>query len=154
MTSHWIPGLGEDKPVPRVLGASFFGYVPDAFSDKTPNLPSERKNGHIPSKGSPQTPQVSSRYLCLHRGQNTPPAKTTRSFPHQSQNHFRIDLVTVKFKYSDSVFFFSFSVELGRPLSSINWQHCRDKKGQIKTFGCVWEEGMSQMQPLVCPPSC
>ena len=39
---HWIPGLGEDRPKPRTLGTSFFGYVPDAFQEKTPFLPSER----------------------------------------------------------------------------------------------------------------
>ena len=38
-----IPGLGENRPRPRVLGAAFFGYVPDAFSMKTPDLPSERQ---------------------------------------------------------------------------------------------------------------
>jgi hypothetical protein len=39
-----IPGLGgqSNQPKPRVLGTSFFGYVPDAFSMKTPSLPSER----------------------------------------------------------------------------------------------------------------
>ncbi|XP_037795502.1 dihydropyrimidinase-like [Penaeus monodon] len=39
---QWIPGLGSDKPKPRTLGTSFFGYVPDAFVEKTPYLPSER----------------------------------------------------------------------------------------------------------------
>jgi len=41
-----IPGLGENKPKSRVLGSSFFGYIPDAFSMKTPNLPSERISSH------------------------------------------------------------------------------------------------------------
>ncbi|XP_050733590.1 dihydropyrimidinase-like isoform X6 [Eriocheir sinensis] len=40
---QWIPGLGADKPKPRTLGTSFFGYVPDAFVEKTPFLPSEKK---------------------------------------------------------------------------------------------------------------
>ncbi|XP_045110518.1 dihydropyrimidinase-like isoform X4 [Portunus trituberculatus] len=40
---QWIPGLGTDKPRPRTLGTSFFGYVPDAFVEKTPFLPSEKK---------------------------------------------------------------------------------------------------------------
>ncbi|XP_068212830.1 dihydropyrimidinase isoform X2 [Palaemon carinicauda] len=39
---QWIPGLGQDKPKPRTLGTSFFGYVPDAFVEKTPYLPSEQ----------------------------------------------------------------------------------------------------------------
>nr|XP_045597624.1 dihydropyrimidinase-like isoform X3 [Procambarus clarkii] len=39
---QWIPGLGNDKPKPRTLGTSFFGYVPDAFAEKTPFLPSEK----------------------------------------------------------------------------------------------------------------
>ncbi|KAK4286913.1 hypothetical protein Pmani_040003 [Petrolisthes manimaculis] len=39
---QWIPGLGNDKPKPRTLGTSFFGYVPDAFVEKTPYLPSEK----------------------------------------------------------------------------------------------------------------
>ena len=42
--SMCIPGLGDNKPRPRVLGTSFFGYVPDAFSMKTPDLPSERNS--------------------------------------------------------------------------------------------------------------
>jgi hypothetical protein len=39
-----IPGLGgqSNQPKPRVFGTSFFGYVPDEFSMKTPSLPSER----------------------------------------------------------------------------------------------------------------
>ena len=37
-----IPGLGENKIRPRVLGSSFFGYVADAYSPRTPCLPSER----------------------------------------------------------------------------------------------------------------
>ena len=39
-----IPGLGgpSNRPKPRVLGTSFFGYVPDAYSMKTPTMPSER----------------------------------------------------------------------------------------------------------------
>lgn len=43
-----IPGLGQaaNQPKPRVLGTSFFGYVPDAFSEKTPSLPSERTGGN------------------------------------------------------------------------------------------------------------
>lgn len=42
--SMCIPGLGgsANRPKPRVLGTSFFGYVPDAFSMKTPTMPSER----------------------------------------------------------------------------------------------------------------
>ncbi|XP_042229368.1 dihydropyrimidinase-like isoform X4 [Homarus americanus] len=40
---QWIPGLGNDKPKPRTLGTSFFGYVPDAFCEKTPFLPSEKQ---------------------------------------------------------------------------------------------------------------
>jgi hypothetical protein len=45
-----IPGLGSqsNQPKPRVLGTSFFGYVPDAFSMKTPNLPSERSSQPSP----------------------------------------------------------------------------------------------------------
>ena len=43
-----IPGLGQNKTKPRVLGTSFFGYVPDAFSMKTPNLPSEQKLNEPP----------------------------------------------------------------------------------------------------------
>ena len=41
--SMCFPGLGGQsiQPKPRVLGTSFFGYVP-AFSMKTPSLPSER----------------------------------------------------------------------------------------------------------------
>jgi hypothetical protein len=38
----WIPGLGDNKPQSRLLGKSFFGYVPDAFSMKTPEMPSEK----------------------------------------------------------------------------------------------------------------
>jgi hypothetical protein len=38
----WIPGLGDNKPQSRLLGKSFFGYVPDAFSMKTPAMPSEK----------------------------------------------------------------------------------------------------------------
>lgn len=40
-----IPGLGGpgNRPKPRVLGTSFFGYVPDAYSMKTPTMPSEKK---------------------------------------------------------------------------------------------------------------
>jgi hypothetical protein len=37
-----IPGLGDNKPQSRLLGKSFFGYVPDAFSMKTPAMPSEK----------------------------------------------------------------------------------------------------------------
>lgn len=42
--SMCIPGLGgpSNRPKPRVLGTSFFGYVPDAYSMKTPMMPSER----------------------------------------------------------------------------------------------------------------
>ncbi|XP_066996811.1 dihydropyrimidinase isoform X2 [Anabrus simplex] len=45
----WIPGLGENRPQSRSLGKSFFGYVPDAFSMKTPEMPSEK-----PSQNSSQ----------------------------------------------------------------------------------------------------
>ncbi|XP_065571827.1 dihydropyrimidinase-like isoform X2 [Artemia franciscana] len=37
-----IPGMGENKPRPRVLGTSFFGYVPDAFSNDGPDFPSAK----------------------------------------------------------------------------------------------------------------
>lgn len=42
--SMCIPGLGgpRNQPKPRVLGSSFFGYVADAYSMKTPTMPSER----------------------------------------------------------------------------------------------------------------
>ena len=40
----WIPGLGDNKPQARLLGKSFFGYVPDAFSMKTPEMPSEKSS--------------------------------------------------------------------------------------------------------------
>jgi len=40
----WIPGLGDNKPQSRLLGKSFFGYVPDAFSMKTPAMPSEKSS--------------------------------------------------------------------------------------------------------------
>jgi hypothetical protein len=40
----WIPGLGDNKPQSRLLGKSFFGYVPDAFSMKTPEMPSEKSS--------------------------------------------------------------------------------------------------------------
>jgi hypothetical protein len=36
-----IPGLGEKKPTSRPLSYSFFGYVPDAYSERTPMMPSE-----------------------------------------------------------------------------------------------------------------
>merc|ERR1711884_658242 len=37
----WIPGLGDNKPRPRELGGSFFGYVPEFESNNLPELPSE-----------------------------------------------------------------------------------------------------------------
>ena len=42
--SMCIPGIGGEanRPKPRMLGTSFFGYVPDAFAEKTPHMPSER----------------------------------------------------------------------------------------------------------------
>ncbi|GLG93626.1 Protein of unknown function [Gryllus bimaculatus] len=46
----WIPGLGENRPQPRPLKNTFFGYVPDAFSMKTPEMPSEKSS----QKSSPQ----------------------------------------------------------------------------------------------------
>ncbi|CAL4086546.1 unnamed protein product, partial [Meganyctiphanes norvegica] len=39
---QWLPGMGEHKPRPRTIGSGFFGYVEDAFVEKTPYLPSER----------------------------------------------------------------------------------------------------------------
>jgi len=39
-----IPGLGENKTRPRELG-SCFGYIPDAFSGRSPSLPSESESG-------------------------------------------------------------------------------------------------------------
>ncbi|XP_076041163.1 collapsin Response Mediator Protein isoform X3 [Oratosquilla oratoria] len=59
---QWIPGLGEDKPKPRTLGTSFFGYVPDAFVEKTPFMPSEKSaKAKTPSDGVPATsPQYKS----------------------------------------------------------------------------------------------
>jgi len=38
-----IPGLGENQIKPREIG-SFFGYIPDAFSGRSPCLPSEVEN--------------------------------------------------------------------------------------------------------------
>ena len=52
----FIPGMGENKQVPRVLNTGFFGYVEDAFSQRTPELPCER--GETRAIGRP--PQVSS----------------------------------------------------------------------------------------------
>ncbi|XP_021939121.1 uncharacterized protein LOC110839323, partial [Zootermopsis nevadensis] len=52
----WIPGLGDNKPQSRLLGKSFFGYVPDAFSMKTPEMPSEKSS----QKGSKETSAASS----------------------------------------------------------------------------------------------
>ncbi|PSN53085.1 hypothetical protein C0J52_09158 [Blattella germanica] len=52
----WIPGLGDNKPQSRLLGKSFFGYVPDAFSMKTPEMPSEKSS----TKDSKETSAVSS----------------------------------------------------------------------------------------------
>ncbi|XP_069694453.1 dihydropyrimidinase isoform X5 [Periplaneta americana] len=52
----WIPGLGDNKPQARLLGKSFFGYVPDAFSMKTPEMPSEKSS----QKDSRETSAVSS----------------------------------------------------------------------------------------------
>jgi len=39
-----IPGLGENKHRPREIG-SCFGYIPDAFSGRSPSLPSESESG-------------------------------------------------------------------------------------------------------------
>lgn len=46
-----IPGLGgpANRPKPRVLGTSFFGYVPDAYSMKSPSIPSERSSSPPPA---------------------------------------------------------------------------------------------------------
>ncbi|KAJ9579311.1 hypothetical protein L9F63_024581, partial [Diploptera punctata] len=52
----WIPGLGDNKPQSRLLGKSFFGYVPDAFSMKTPEMPSEKSS----TKDSQETSALSS----------------------------------------------------------------------------------------------
>ena len=39
-----IPGLGDNKHRPRERG-SCFGYIPDAFSGRSPSLPSESDSG-------------------------------------------------------------------------------------------------------------
>jgi hypothetical protein len=54
-----IPGLGgqSNQPKPRVLGTSFFGYVPDAFSMKTPSLPSEQSTQLSPVADKNKTPK-------------------------------------------------------------------------------------------------
>ncbi|XP_071528927.1 dihydropyrimidinase isoform X5 [Panulirus ornatus] len=57
---QWIPGLGMDKPRPRTLGTSFFGYVPDAFAEKTPYLPSERTPATTPGKADKEATAPSS----------------------------------------------------------------------------------------------
>lgn len=43
-STMYIPGLGDptNQPKSRVLGTSFFGLAPDAFSMKTPLMSSER----------------------------------------------------------------------------------------------------------------
>ncbi|KAI9553672.1 hypothetical protein GHT06_021599 [Daphnia sinensis] len=46
-----IPGLGgpANQPKPRVLATSFFGYVPDAFSIKSPLVSLERSQQPPPA---------------------------------------------------------------------------------------------------------
>ncbi|XP_043222269.1 dihydropyrimidinase-like isoform X1 [Amphibalanus amphitrite] len=46
--------MGENKQVPRVLSGGFFGYVDDAFSQRTPELPCERGETRAIGR-SPQT---------------------------------------------------------------------------------------------------
>lgn len=58
-----IPGLGQNKPKARVLKSSFFGYVPDAFSMKTPILPSERIS--TPVSSSTVSPSVGERIIMV-----------------------------------------------------------------------------------------
>ncbi|XP_063872477.1 dihydropyrimidinase-like isoform X5 [Scylla paramamosain] len=62
---QWIPGLGTDKPRPRTLGTSFFGYVPDAFVEKTPFLPSEKK-------ATTPTPKDSETKEAEHKSEGAP----------------------------------------------------------------------------------